>query len=474
MVIKLKINRILKLVRLPTVIYNHRVSRLCINSDSCINNSIYFSFNNDIDKIKEAIALGAKTIICTSFSLDISSINVVITDNPRKCLANIAKIYYKDISKRINLVGVIGTNGKTTVSTMGYDFFNFINKRSMLIGSNGIFYNNTRSLTNNTTPDIITIYDSIRCAIKHRIDYIFMEVSSVAVDQYRVAGLHFNSLIFTNFSQDHLDYHKSIYEYLFCKLIPFIKVNDNAFVIINSDEEKSKYFTKYCDGKIIKYGLEGKPDIKGVAIHRVVKNVAFYNNNIFFKTNLLGSFNMLNCLSIIGLCKAYKISVLDFKRFLLQYSGVQGRMNQIIYKSNNIWIDYAHTFSATAKVIEEALGLCHNKLYIVIGCGGNREKEKRFMIGSLLNEITAEIILTVDNPRFEEPISIINDIKYNITKDVEVILDRKTAIITALNRLKNDDYLLILGKGCEDYIEIKGIKYPYSDKEVVYDWIRKH
>ena len=149
-------------------------------------------------------------------------------------------------------------------------------------------------------------------------------------------------------------------------------------------------------------------------------------------------------------------------------------MNVICYEDKHIWIDYAHTFSATQKVIEEATRLCKGKLSIVLGCGGNREKEKRSMIGALLNETKANIILTTDNPRFEDPLEIISDIQSTITKEVMVLPNRKEAIQKGLEGLSKNDYLLVLGKGCEAYMEIQGVKYPYSDLEVIHDWIRSH
>lgn len=469
----MRLNKLLSLLGLNKAFYNHRIKNLVFDYTKCSNNSIYFSLNDNFNDIKKAIINGAKTIFCSNFIEFDYSINIIIVENIRKTLALSAKFFYHDISKKLKIIGVIGTNGKTSTSTIGYDFFNYTNYKSMLIGSNGIYYKDKHIYTKNTTPDIISIYDNLVLAKKNKIKYIFIEISSIAVDQYRTYGLELFVLIFTNFSQDHIDYHKNIYNYLYSKLIPFIKMNKKSYVIINNDDEKNIYFKKYCDSKIISYSQNNKSDIKGYKIHNINKYATFYYNNILFKNKLIGSFNISNCLSIIALLKIFNISIFKFKEFLLDYNGINGRMNQIEYKSRYIIIDYAHTFSATKTVIEEFLKICKNNLYIIIGCGGNREKEKRFMIGSYLNDIAANITLTVDNPRFEEPIDIINDIKKNITKKIDIILDRKTAIINNLNKLKPNDYLLILGKGAEEYIEIKNIRYPYSDKEVVYDWIKQ-
>ncbi len=469
----MNLNELLSLLGLNKTFYNHKIKKIAFDYNKCINNSIYYSLNDNLNDIKKAINNGAKTIFCSKIIELDCSVNVIIVENIRKILALSAKYFYNNISKKLKIIGVIGTNGKTSTSTIGYDFFNYINYKSMLIGSNGIFYEDKHINIKNTTPDIITIYDNLVLAFKKKIKYIFIEISSIAIDQFRTYGLELSVLIFTNFSQDHLDYHKNIYNYLYTKLIPFIKMNKNSYVIINNDDETNEFFKKYCDSKIISYSENNKSDIKGYRVYNVNKYATFYYNNILFKNNLIGSFNILNCLSIIALMKIFKISLFKFKDFLIDYKGINGRMNQIEYKCRYIIIDYAHTFSATKTVIEEFLKVCKNNLYIVIGCGGNREKEKRFMIGSYLNNISANITLTVDNPRFEDPIDIINDIKKNIDKNIEIILDRKTAIIYNLNKLKPNDYLLILGKGAEEYIEIKNVRYQYSDKEVVYDWIKQ-
>ena len=473
MVIFLKINTLLAKAKLPLVKQNHTIQQLSFCSKDCTKNTLFICLkDHPEEEIIEALKHGVSTIV--SKPCKTTATNHIFVDSPRKSLAILAKHFYHNSSRKIRLVGVTGTNGKTTTSTLAYHFFNSIGKKSMLIGSNGIFWENNEKKINNTTPDILTIYEAIRIARKKKIHTIFMEVSSISVEQCRIYGLEFDALVLTNFSQDHLDYHKTLEQYLFCKLIPFMKLSKKAYAVLNADEDTYAKFSKFTDANVITYGIKHPADVLGTYNHSTVHGISFYAKNKLYKSRLVGEFNVYNCLAVLALCQVYHISTDKFQDFLAKYSSVAGRMNVIEHKNRFILIDYAHTYSATKKVIEEAMRLCTGKLTIVLGCGGNREKEKRFMIGDLLNQVEARVILTTDNPRFEEPKQIINDILSTIKRPVECILDRTTAIQNGLDGLKEKDYLLVLGKGCEPYMDIKGIKYPYSDQEVIYEWISTH
>ena len=465
----MKINYILKRLNVRPAFINHEVSGLFIDSRKCINNSIFFLLDSNKQYLDDAIKNGAKTIISTENCYTSNKINFIKVLHVRKAIADIAKIYYKNISNKVNLIGFTGTNGKTSCSSIAYYFFNSINRKSMLIGSNGIYYQNKKVLINNTTPDILTIYKYIEIAYKLKIKYIFMEVSSIAVDQLRVEGLAFKVLILTNLKQDHLDYHKTIDNYYNSKLKPFISLNESSYSVINIDDPNYIDFVKYTKSKIITYGFNNS-DIKGKIYEISESGSIFSINNFPLKIKLLGEFNIYNCLAVSSLLTIFNISFTDYYNFLKDYNGVDGRMNKYRFNNRNIIIDYAHTYSAVNEVINYTKNICKNNLYIIIGCGGNREKEKRFMIGKLLNEVDANIILTTDNPRFEEPMDIINDIKKEINKDIKIYINRREAIIESLKVLEENDYLLILGKGSEPYIDIKGVKYKYNDLEIIYEY----
>lgn len=474
-VIPVKVNTLLRKANLGKVENNHTVSKLACDSRQCEQNSVFIAIRGNVlhaeNYIKDAVEHGAKTIITRSCEEILPGINYVFVDNERKILALLAKIFYRNLSKKLKLIGITGTNGKTTTSTLGYSFFNYLQLKSMLIGSNGIFYSGVEVKIENTTPDILTIYHSLEIAKKKRIQYVFMEISSISVDQYRVYGLDFDCLIFTNFSQDHLDYHKTLDQYLYCKLIPFIKLKPSAYAIVNVDDEALDKVLKYTDATILGYGLHNTCAFEGTLNYANETGISFYAKNLLFKSKLIGEFNIYNELAILALCDVFKISYLNFVAFLSTFTGVDGRMNRMTFQGKNIILDYAHTFMATKKVIEEGQKLCKGKLFIILGCGGNREKEKRAMIGKFLNDVPAEIILTTDNPRFEKPEKIVKDIQRHIHRDVLVILDRREAVLKGLSLLNQKDYLLILGKGCEKYMDIQGVKYPYSDLEVIHEWI---
>lgn len=473
----MKVNTLLKKAGLEGVPYNHDVYKLTCDSRLCIENSVFVAIHgnhkNGEQFIADAISKGAKTIITQKTTVKYPNINYVFVENERKILAILAKVYYHQVSKCLKLIGVIGTNGKTTTATIGSCFFNYLGKNSMLIGTNGVFFKDYEASIENTTPDILTLYQYFSLAAKKHIHYVFMEISSIAVDQYRVYGLDFDCLIFTNFSQDHLDYHKTLEHYLYCKTIPFMKLKKSGTAIINKDDPCASKICKYCDAHIITYGFQADCDFLGTMNQTTENGISFYAKNLLFKSKMIGEFNLYNALSILCLCDVFHLSYLDYVGFLGQFIPVPGRMNKISFNDKTILIDYAHTYSATKKVIEEAFHLCRGDLHILLGCGGNREKEKRGMIGTYLDTISADIILTTDNPRFEEPMAIIEDIKRNMKKECKIILNRKDAIEEALKSLKPKDYLLVLGKGCEKYMDIRGTKIPYSDLDVIDSFIHR-
>lgn len=478
MVITLRVNSLLQSANFSKVRFNHPVSILTADSRKCVFNAVFVAVEGNQVKgsqyIHDAISNGAKTII-TSQKIEhpFSHINYIYVENERKILALLAKRYYRSITRGLHLIGVIGTNGKTTTSTIGYQFFNAIGKSSMVIGTSGVYCDGYEAAVSNTTPDILSIYDYLTIAKKKHIKYVFMEISSIAVDQHRIEGLEYDCLIFTNFSQDHLDYHKTIENYFFCKMIPFLRLKPTGYAIVNRDDPISTRLIKHIQAKVIGYGFHSNCEFIGTRNEVSEYGISFYAQNRLFKSKLLGEFNLYNLLSLVPLCQIYHISYLDYASFLNGLTKIEGRMNRIVFQNKTIIIDYAHTFSATKAAIEECQRLCKGKVHIVIGCGGNREKQKRGMIGAYLNELSCPIYLTTDNPRFEQPESILLDISKPIKRRYEMIVNRREAIRKALDDLKEQDYLLILGKGSENYMEIKGIKYPYSDISVIEEWMEE-
>lgn len=464
----MKINTILRKLLLKTAIINHKVTGLAINSNDCQKGVIFFLFESNKKYLVEAIKNGAKTVFTTDKNYTYNGVNFVKVCDVYKTLSDIAKIYYNDVSKKLDLIGFTGTNGKTTTSTIGYNFFNYIGRKSMLIGSNGIYYDNNIIRTNNTTPDILTIYKYLDIAYKKKIKYVFMELSSIGIEELRVVGINYKIVVFTNLTQDHLDYHKTLENYKNSKLKVFLSLPESSYSIINIDDSNAIDFIRNNKSNIITYGLkEGIVKADFVQINK--ENSIFIVDGLKFTTKLLGEFNVYNCLSILALLKIYKIDYKKYMNFLVTFEGVAGRMNKYVYENKTIIIDYAHTYQGFVSAIDYVCSQYKNPC-IIIGCGGNREKEKRFMLGKYLNTINATLCITTDNPRYEKPLDIIKDIANELDKDAFIFIDRKQAIKRMLYKSKNNDVILIIGKGNEDYMDINGVKHHYSDLETINEY----
>lgn len=413
----------------------------------------------------EAYTRGAKTIIIED-NIVSNEINLLYTPDYRNTLAKALFYYNKKRLNKISFIGVTGTNAKTTISYSIYQYLSFIGKKCMYIGSNGVIYQNKLIKINNTTPGIVELYKYINLAYKNNIKYISMEISSISVDQRRVELIPFEILILSNIEEDHLDYHKNILEYRFNKYIPFY-LQAKGFQIINSDSKYYKEVIKHSNVNYYTYSLNNYSDYKGIISKININGSLFSVNDNVFITRLIGSFNVLNLIPVIiisnKLFNNYRIN-----RFIEIIKPIPGRMNLYQYNKRNIIIDYAHTESAVFNTLNELKKMISTKMYIICGCGGNREKEKRSKIGLILSNFE-NVILTNDNPRNENPLDIINDINKEI-KPIPYILDRKDAIKECLNKMNDNDYLIILGKGNEDYMEINNKKIHYNDLEVINEY----
>ncbi len=472
----MKINTLCQKVGIAKVLYNHEIFLITEDSRDCIDNSVFFAIkgntNDGYIKIEDAIKNGAKTIITDRKTEEFFGINYIYCENPKRMLALFLKFYFQRILKKLHIIGVIGTNGKTTTTTVIYNYLNYIHKDCMLIGSNGCFAKKFEKKHNNTTPKATELYVYFQYAYRHCISYVVMEVSSIAVSELRVLGIPFQTLVFTNFSEDHLDYHHTMNEYLFAKSIPFFQMKETDYIILNVDDAASKNILKHTNAKVITYSVIRNSMLKAENIISDKSGIAFDVDSMHYKTNLLGRFNVYNLLPLFAICKIFNFPSSKIPDFLKGFKEVSGRMNMVEAKDKKIIIDYAHTEEAVRNAVMEAKLMTKNNLYVIVGCGGNREKEKRKKIGKLLNNMNCEIIITSDNPRFENPMKIIEDIKSGIKREATIIENRTDAIHYGLNKMHKDDVLLILGKGCEDYMDIHGRKEKYSDFQVIKEWER--
>lgn len=444
------------------VLYNHYVSFITSNVNEVISGSVFIAINHD--DINMAVAKGAKTIIYQDKIIKNNPlINYVLVYSIRKTKAMLYKAYYSYIFRHIKLIGVVGTNGKSTTSKLISDFLNYKKIKSLWIGTHGVLYTDEAYKTSNTTIDIALFYRHALHAIHKGYKYIVMEISSIGISQMRTLGLSFYRLVFTSFGLDHLDYHKNKEEYLFTKMVPFIKLNNLA--ILNADDDEFLNFYKYLDIDCYTYGTNKEADVMATDIHNIDGNLCFRIQDYVFKTNFYGDFFTINVLAFITTLKSLGFNMLDFKKFLSEYKPLSGRMELIKYKNNKIVIDYAHNQASLKKCLEFLKKDSPRRLIAVGGAGGNREKEKRPKIGDLLNEYADEVIICDDNPRNEDGLEIAKAIKgdYNF----EIILDRKLAIKKAFAKLKEYDVLLIFGKGNEEEIIYNNMQIKHNDKDYV-------
>ena len=423
------------------------------------------------DYIEEAIENGAEKIICEHGEYNVQTI---IVPSTKEYLNNYLDTNYYNKIKDITLIGITGTNGKTTSCYFIYELLKMLDVKCAYIGTIGFFIDKKERDLNNTTPEILELYEMFLECKSRGVNVIVMEVSSHALELDRVHGLKFNYVCFTNLTVDHLLFHKTMDNYLNAKKKLFNMLKKDAISITNVDD---KYKDNFLLDDTITYG-ESKSDFNIIKyklkLDKTIYKLRYNNKNYEVKMNVIGKYNIYNSLvAIIVLVNmGYNIKkvIKLFKRIKLP----SGRLDMIKYKKNVIFVDYAHTPDAVKNVLTNAIKFKKNKIYTIIGCGGNRDKTKRKDMGIIATELSDYVIFTNDNPRNEDEMEIVNDmINGIINENYEVILDRSKAIKRGIDLLNKKDILFILGKGHEEYQLINGIKHHFSDKEEVLNYINK-
>lgn len=423
------------------------------------------------DYIEEAIKNGAEKIICEHGEYNVQTI---IVPSTKEYLNNYLDTNYYNKIKDITLIGITGTNGKTTSCYFIYELLKMLDVKCAYIGTIGFFIDKKERDLNNTTPEILELYEMFLECKSRGVNVIVMEVSSHALELDRVHGLKFNYVCFTNLTVDHLLFHKTMDNYLNAKKKLFNMLKKDAISITNVDD---KYKDNFLLDDTITYG-ESKSDFNIIKyklkLDKTIYKLRYNNKNYEVKMNVIGKYNIYNSLvAIIVLVNmGYNIKkvIKLFKRIKLP----SGRLDMIKYKKNVIFVDYAHTPDAVKNVLTNAIKFKKNKIYTIIGCGGNRDKTKRKDMGIIATELSDYVIFTNDNPRNEDEMEIVNDmINGIINENYEVILDRSKAIKRGIDLLNKKDILFILGKGHEEYQLINGIKHHFSDKEEVLNYINK-
>lgn len=386
-------------------------------------------------------------------------------DDSRKALAIAAKHYYGNPSKNLKMIGVTGTNGKTTISTLIYEILKKSGKKAALIGTNGIYIYDTFNPSSHTTPGVVELNIILNKIIEAGCEYCVMEVSSHALHQKRVFGIEYDSAIFSNLTQDHLDYHKSMEEYAKSKKILFDNLDENSFSIVNLDDMYSVYMVQ--DTKAKKIGISFNDldniDFDIIKIGSDSKNI-YYNDEIYLN-NLIGKFNEYNLAQAIAACKTLGLNNGEIYAAMQHLTSPEGRMQKVNLRNGAIGVvDYAHTPDALENVLTtlKDSGI-NNKIITVFGCGGDRDKSKRPKMGAVVLKHSDLSIVTSDNPRTEDPKAIINDIIVDNPNKFVNIIERREAIEFAYENSNEGDFVLIAGKGHEKYQIIGNEKLYFSD-----------
>ncbi len=424
---------------------------------------------------KQAERYGASAIVCEIEQN--TSIPQIIVKNSRKAMSVLGANYYNNPDKKLKLIGVLGTNGKTTTTHLITSILANSGVNCGLIGTLGIFYNGNFTEANLTTPDPLELYKILADMYENGVETVIMEVSAHAVYLDKVYGLNFEIGVFTNLSHDHLDFFDTMENYKQAKL-KFFRENKCKFTVINSDDVLSGEIMRLLP-KSITYGIENPADTFAIDVKEHT-TYTYFVINLFdrvydVKLNLIGRYNVYNALAAATCSALYGITTDKVIEGLENLKGVSGRLELIYDKDYCIYVDYAHTPDGLEKTLNVLKPICTGKLICVFGCGGNRDEKKRKIMGEISGKLSDFTVITTDNPRYEEPMEIIWEIEKGVlenSKNYVIVQERPLAIKYALEYAKKGDVVLIAGKGSEKYQDVFGIKRLYNDKDTVEKLLR--
>ena len=425
--------------------------------------------------IGKAIELGASAIVCETFPEDMAShVTYIKVADTEDCVGKLATAFYGDPTSKLELIGVTGTNGKTTIATLLYNMFRKFGYKIGLISTVCNYIDDEAIPTEHTTPDPITLNKLLGRMADEGCKYAFMEVSSHSVAQKRIGGLKFAGGIFTNLTRDHLDYHQTVDNYLKAKKAFFDNLPKSAFALTNLDDKNGMVMVQNTKAKVCTYSLRSISDFKGKVLEDGFEGMLLDINNVEVNVQFIGRFNASNLLAVYGTACLLGKKPEDVLLVLSTLQPVSGRFDALRSpRGYSAIVDYAHTPDALTNVlntIQEVLNGRGN-IITVVGAGGNRDKGKRPIMAQEAAKYSDKVIITSDNPRYEEPQDIINDMLAGLSKEdmrkVISIVDRKEAIKTACMLAQAGDAILVAGKGHENYQDIKGVKHHFDDKEVI-------
>ena len=468
---------------------------ISIDSRKINKNTIFFGLigqkNDGANFLPEVANLGSKlAVISQKSTFDFHNFlknnpqNIIIIGDVFEILIDFLKIFYHPLPK--NIYAITGTNGKTSTAEFTRQILHFLQKKSASIGTIGINCDEeikqNFEVSNLTTPDIISLYKNLVILKKFAIDDVAIEVSSIGLDQRRMAGLEIEVGAFTNFTQDHLDYHQNMQNYFACKMILFEKIlPKNGCAVINSDIKEFAEIKKICQKnqlKIIDYGFEAQA-LKLIKIENQKVDFLYNHQQFSFTTNINGDFQIFNILCALGnILAKYNLSNQEITKLIKNFDNLQGasgRMQKVCeHLGAKIFIDFAHSPDAIENVLKLAKNITKNRVIILFGCGGDRDAKKRPIMGEIACKNADLVIVSDDNPRNEDPALIRREIlqKCNASKTLE-IADRKIAIAKAIEILQNGDVLIIAGKGHENYQIIGSQKFEFNESQIIKNAIKK-
>ena len=433
------------------------------------------------DFINNVIKSGASAIICEKTPNKLThGVTYVEVDNTAKALAYIAANYYNSPSENLKLVGVTGTNGKTTIASLLFQLFKKAGFKVGLLSTVKIMVDEIEYKATHTTPDSLTINSYLSEMNNEGVEFCFMEVSSHGIHQYRTEGLHFEGGIFTNLSHDHLDYHNTFAEYRDVKKSFFDNLPKTAFSLVNIDDKNGQVMLQNTNSRQYTYALKTYANYRAQILENQFNGLLLKINDYEVWTKLIGNFNAYNLLAIYATAELLGLENTEILRLISELESVNGRFQYFVTEGNiTVIIDYAHTPDALKNVIEtiNCIRTNNEKLITVVGCGGDRDKTKRPKMAHIASTLSSKVVFTSDNPRTEDPQVIISEMEAGVEplnfKKTLSIIDRKQAIKTACQLAEPNDIILVAGKGHETYQEINGERIDFDDYKIVEEFLKQ-
>ena len=466
---------------------NPQIESICFDSRSVTPGALFVAIRgthtDGHQYIAQAVENGAVAIVCEkmpqSHAQDVTQrVPHIEVSNSKEALGLIAAAFYGHPSRALKLIGITGTNGKTTTATLLYRLFSASGYACGLISTIENYVEKTPFPSHHTTPDAIELNQLLAAMVAKGCTYCFMEVSSHAIDQGRVAGIHFSGALFSNLTHDHLDYHHTFAAYLQCKKSLFDHLTPDAFALVNTDDKNGRVMIQNTRANRYSYACKSPADFTCRIIEQSVEGMLLKIDGMELSTPFIGRHNAYNLLAVYAAARLLGAEKEETLRLLSNLKSVAGRLEYIKGKKGvTAVVDYAHTPDALKNVLDTLQEILTpgQALYTIVGCGGDRDKTKRPQMARIAIENSTQAIFTADNPRSEDPLDILNDMLQGLTAEERArtlsIADRREAIKTAILMAPEKSTILVAGKGHENYQEIKGVRHHFDDKEIVKEYL---